>query len=166
MDKRWKSHCGSSAACAGTGRLLQRQTELRQGIPFYKEWLQYYPEDVSALVACAEMQMMRGETKDAMKLYEKVLALDADNLQANIFLGNYYYLQAEQKKKTLEDNYKKIVAPTRMQYAGYRNGLSDIYSNGYSKAKGYLQKVLQLFPSTEAGKTLERIKKLEKEMNN
>ena len=23
---------------------------------FYKEWLQYYPEDVSALVACAEMQ--------------------------------------------------------------------------------------------------------------
>ena len=133
---------------------------------FYKEWLQYYPADVSALVACAEMQMMRGETKDAMKLYEKVLALDADNLQANIFLGNYYYLQAEQKKKTLEDNYKKIVAPTRMQYAGYRNGLSDIYSNGYSKAKGYLQKVLQLFPSTEAGKTLERIKKLEKEMNN
>lgn len=133
---------------------------------FYKEWLQYYPEDVSAFVACAEMQMMRGETKDAMKLYEKVLALDADNLQANIFLGNYYYLQAEQKKKTLEDNYKKIVSPTRMQYAGYRNGLSDIYSNGYSKAKGYLQKVLQLFPSTEAGKTLERIKKLEKEMNN
>lgn len=143
----------------------------KKGVPvraylFYKEWLQYYPADVSALVACAEMQMMRGETKDAMKLYEKVLALDADNLQANIFLGNYYYLQAEQKKKTLEDNYKKIVAPTRMQYAGYRNGLSDIYSNGYSKAKGYLQKVLQLFPSTEAGKTLERIKKLEKEMNN
>ena len=29
-----------------------------------------------------------------------------------------------------------------------------------------LEKVLQLFPSTEAGKTLERIKKLEKEMNN
>ena len=133
---------------------------------FYKEWLQYYPEDVPGLVACAEMQMMRGEAKDALKLYETVLALDADNLQANIFLGNYYYLQAEQKKKTLEDNYKKIVAPTRMQYAGYRNGLSDIYSNGYSKAKGYLQKVLQLFPSTEAGKTLERIKKLEKEMNN
>ena len=132
---------------------------------FYKEWLQYYPEDVSTLVACAEMQMMRGETKDAMKLYEKVLALDADNLQANIFLGNYYYLQAEQEKKTLEDDYKKIVSPTRMQYARYRNGLSNVFSNGYDKAKSYLQKVLQLFPSTEAGKTLERIKILEKEMN-
>ena len=87
------------------------------------------------------------------------------NLQANIFLGNYYYLQAERKKKTLEDNYKKIVSPTRMQYASYRNGLSDVFANGYDKAKNYLQKVLQLFPSTEAGKTLERIKILEKEMN-
>ena len=132
---------------------------------FYKEWLQYYPEDVPGLVACAEMQMMRGEAKDALKLYETVLALDADNLQANIFLGNYYYLQAERKKKTLEDNYKKIISPTRMQYASYRNGLSDVFANGYDKAKNYLQKVLQLFPSTEAGKTLERIKILEKEMN-
>lgn len=127
--------------------------------------MQYYPEDVPGLVACAEMQMMRGEAKDALKLYETVLALDADNLQANIFLGNYYYLQAERKKKTLEDNYKKIVSPTRMQYASYRNGLSDVFANGYDKAKNYLQKVLQLFPSTEAGKTLERIKILEKEMN-
>ena len=120
---------------------------------FYKEWLQYYPEDVPGLVACAEMQLMRGESKKALKLYEKVLALDADNLQA------------EQEKKTLEDDYKKIVSPTRMQYARYRNGLSDVFSNGYDKAKSYLQKVLQLFPSTEAGKTLERIKILEKEMN-
>lgn len=132
---------------------------------FYKEWLQYYPEDVSGLVSCAEMQMMRGEARDALELYEKVLTLDADNLQANIFLGNYYYLQAELEKKILEDNYKKIASPTRMQYARYRNGLSDVFSNGYGKAKGYLQKVLQLFPSTEAGKILERIKRLEKEMN-
>ena len=100
------------------------------------------------------MQMMRGEAKDAMKPDEKVLALDADNLQANIFLGNYYYLQAEQKKKTLEDNYKKIVAPTRMQYAGYRNGLSDIYSNGYSKAKGYLAIGASPLPVYRSGEDL------------
>ena len=54
--------------------------------------------------------------------------LDANNLQANIFLGSYYYLQAEREKKKLEDDYKKITSPTRMQYARYRNGLSDVYS--------------------------------------
>lgn len=78
---------------------------------FYKEFLQRHPEDVPALVSCAEMEMMRGKEKDALKTYEKVLMLDADNLQANIFLGNYYYLQAEKDKKKLEEDYKKITSP-------------------------------------------------------
>ena len=108
--------------------------------------------------------MMRGKEKDAMKTCEKVLMLDANNLQANIFLGNYYYLQAEKDKKKLDDDFKKITSPTRMQYARYRNGLSDVYTTNYSKAKNYLQRVLQLFPSTEAGKTLEKIKRVEAEM--
>ena len=131
---------------------------------FYREFLQYHSDDVPTLVSCAEMEMMRGKEKDAVKTYEKVLILDANNLQANIFLGNYFYLQAEREKKKLEDDYKKITSPTRMQYARYRNGLSDVYSNGYSKAKDYLQRVLQLFPSTESGNTLEKIKKLEIEI--
>lgn len=131
---------------------------------FYKDFLQYHPEDVPAIVLCAEMQVMRGQEKDAVKMYEKVLKLDANSLQANIFLGNYYYLEAERDKKMLEDEYKKITSPTRMQHARYRNGLSDVFSNNYSKAKDYLQRVLQLFPSTEAGNTLEKIKKLEAEM--
>lgn len=131
---------------------------------FYKEFLQHRPKDVSALASCAEMEMMRGKEKEALKTYEKVLKLDADHLQANIFLGNYYYLQAEKEKKKLEDDYRKIASPTRMQYARYRNGLSDVFDKGYSKARVYLQRVLQLFPSMEAGSTLEKIKRLEKEL--
>ena len=119
---------------------------------------------MKALVSCAEMEMMRGKEKDALKTYEKVLMLDADNLQANIFLGNYYYLQAEKDKKKLEEDYKKITSPTRMQYARYRNGLSDVFTNSYGKAKTYLQRVLQVFPSMEAGNTLEKIKKMELEL--
>lgn len=107
---------------------------------------------------------MRGREKEASKLYEKVLTLDGDNLQANIYLGNYYYLQAEKDRKKLDDDYKKLSSPTRMQYARYRNGLSDLFINNYTKAKNYLQRVLQLFPSMEAGNTLERIKKIEVEI--
>lgn len=131
---------------------------------FCKEFLQYHPEDVSILVFCGEMQMMRGEEKEAVNLYEKVLSLDANNLQANIFLGNYYYLQAENDKRKIEEDYKKISNPTTMQNARYRNGLSDVFTNSYTKAKIYLQRVLQLFPSTEAVKTLEKIKKIEKDI--
>lgn len=131
---------------------------------FYKEFLQRNPKDVPALVSCAQMELMRDKEKDALRTFEKVLMLDGNNLQANIFLGNYYYLQAEKDKKKLDDDFKKITSPTRMQSARYRNGLSDVYTNNYSKAKTYLQRVLKLFPSMEAGNTLEKIKKIELEM--
>ena len=66
--------------------------------------------------ACAEMQVCRGQEKDALLCTKKILQLEADNLAANIFLGNYYYLTAEQEKKKLEMDYKKLSSPTKMQY--------------------------------------------------
>ena len=132
---------------------------------FYKELLQKSPHDVNCLVSCAEMEVCRGRESEALETYRKVLSLDADNLAANIFIGNYLYLKAEREKKQLEADYKKISAPTRMQYARYRDGLSRVMSTGYGKAREYLQKVISQFPSTEAQKTLERIKLIEKEVN-
>ena len=131
---------------------------------FYKEFLQRHPEDVPALVSCAEMEMMRGKEKDALKTYEKVLMLDGDNLQANIFLGNYFYLQAEKERKKLDDDFKKITSLRGCSMPVIVTVCSDVLTNSYSKAKTYLQRVLQVFPSMEAGNTLERIKKMEAEM--
>ena len=56
---------------------------------FYKELLQKDPNNVDCLETCAEMQVCRGQEKDALRMYEKILQLDADNLAANIFLGNF-----------------------------------------------------------------------------
>ena len=95
---------------------------------FYKELLQKDPNNVDCLETCAEMQVCRGQEKDALRMYEKILQLDADNLAANIFLGNYYYLMAEQEKKKLETDYKKLPSPTKMQYARYRDGLSKLFT--------------------------------------
>lgn len=131
---------------------------------FYKELLQSNPEDVNYLSACAEMQVYRGEEKNALRTYEKVLQLDADNLAANIFLGNYYFLMAEQRKKKLEGDYKKLSSPTKMQYARYRDGLYDLFATGYERARNSLQKVVMQFPSTEARKTLDKILLIEKEV--
>lgn len=127
---------------------------------FYKEWLQYNPEDVSGLVACAEMQMMRGETKDALKLYEKVLTLDADNLQANIFLGNYYYLQAEQKKKTLEENYKKIVSlPPECNMPITATDCRTCFPTGMAKPRAICRKFSNSSRPQRQGRRWTRLKK-------
>ena len=74
---------------------------------FYKELSQKTPDNVDYLEAVAEMQVCRGQEKDALRMYEKILQLEADNLAANIFLGNYYYLTAEQEKKKLETDAQK-----------------------------------------------------------
>lgn len=129
---------------------------------FYKELLQKTPNNVDCLEACAEMQVCRGQEKDALRMYEKILQLEADNLAANIFLGNYYYLTAEQEKKKLEMDYKKLSSPTKMQYARYRDGLSKLFTTQYEKARNSLQKVILRFPSTEAQKTLDKILRIEK----
>ena len=124
---------------------------------FYKELLQKAPNNVDCLEACAEMQVCRGQEKDALRMYEKILQLEADNLAAN--------LTAEQEKKKLEMDYKKLSSPTKMQYARYRDGLSKLFTTRYEKARNSLQKVILRFPSTEAQKTLDKILRIEKEVN-
>lgn len=49
---------------------------------FYKELLQYTPDNVDVLVSCAEMEVRCGKVADAKATYEQVVALDSDNLQA------------------------------------------------------------------------------------
>lgn len=132
---------------------------------FYKELAQMQPNNVANLLACGNMEMLRGKEKDALILYEKVIEIDRDNLSANIFVGNFYYLSAEQEKEKIETDFKKISAPTRMQYARYRDSLNRVVATGYSKAKQYLQNVLQHFPSVEAQKTLDKIQMIEKAIN-
>ena len=109
---------------------------------FCKEVLQKNPNDVKWLAACAETEVCRGKEKDALLTYQKVLSLDVNHLAAN----------------------KKISSPTRMQYARYKDGLSKLMTDGYGKAKEYLQNVIRQFPSAEVMKTLEKIKKMEAEM--
>ena len=131
---------------------------------FCKELLQKFPNDVKWLLTCAGTEVCRGKEEEALQTYQKVLSLDANNLDANIFVGNYYYLKAEQEKQQLMRDYKKINSPTRMQYARYKDGLSRLMTERYGKAKEYLQNVVRQFPSTEVMKTLEKIRKLEVEM--
>ena len=148
-----------------TEMFYRRNRNYDKAYLFYKELLQKTPDNVDYLEACAEMQVCRGQEKEALRMYEKVLQLDADNLAANIFLGNYYYLMAEKEKKRLDTDFKKLASPTKMQYARYRDGLSKVFSTGYQKARNSLRKVISQFPSTEAQKTLDKILRIEKEVN-
>ena len=103
------------------------------------------------------------DTEQARSLYEQVLRLEPEHLQANIFLGNYYYLQAEQSRTALEAEYRRLSQPTRMQQADYRNRMAALLQSGYAQAKRCLQCACRHLPSTEVSRTLATIAALEQE---
>lgn len=132
---------------------------------FYNELIKLRPQDLEYLAGMAELQVCCGKEKEALDTYEKILSLAPDNLPANIYIGNYYFFYAEKSKKKLDEDYSRLVSPTRMQLAAYHNGLATLLNSEYFRSKKYLEKVMALFPSTEVKKTLDRIKQVETEIN-
>ena len=130
---------------------------------FYDELIKLQPDDIDALLACADLKAQSGKEKEALELYERVLSLDVNNLPANIFIGNYYYYYAEKERAEIEHSYSKLRVPTKMQNARYREHINDLVNSDYAKAKGYLQRVIALFPSFEVKKVLDKIRMVEME---
>lgn len=131
---------------------------------FYKECAQFAPADVNRLLAVARTDVLRGKENEAIHTYEHILSMQPDNLDANIYAANYYYLQGEVEKQKIESDYKRIKSPTRMQYAHYRNELDRVFGDKYVKARVYFQSVMKQFSSVGARKALAEIAKVEKEM--
>lgn len=120
-------------------------------------------QTIDSLTCKAAQCFAQNDTEQARSLYEKILQLEPEHLQANIFLGNYYYLQAEQHRTALEMEYRRITQPTRMQQADFRNRMSSLLKEEYAHAKRCLQCACRHLPSTEVNRTLEAITTLEQE---
>ncbi len=109
----------------------------------------------------AEKHLMNGEDEKALSCYQQVLLLDSKNLSANIFMGNYYYLQVEKVRKDIEFKQTRKNRTNSEQREKYKESLIDLWPT-YVKAKGYLEVVLSQFPSSEVIKTLNHIEELHK----
>lgn len=132
---------------------------------FFSELVKLDPGNIDYLSSFAELEICCGKEKDALGTYEKILSQDINNLPANIYIGNYYFYYAEKTKLRLDETFSKLQAPTRMQYAVYRDKLANLLNKEYAKSKEYLNRVIASFPSTEVQKTLDKIKLVEAEIN-
>lgn len=107
----------------------------------------------------AEKHLSKGEDEEALSCYHQVLLLDSRNLSANIFVGNYYYLQGEKERKEIEIVRSKKYKSTNEKYEAYQKALIGLWPI-YVKAKKHLEVVLTQFPSSEVKKTLNHIEEL------
>lgn len=140
----------------------KKEMNYDKALQIYQELLVGNPDNTAYMVSSAEIQILMGDESEALSTYQSILALEPDNLSANIYLGNYYFLTAELKREALQNDFKKLSSPTRTQHADFRKEMNVLYITSYSRSKEYLQKVMTLFPSAEAKRTLEKIEKLEK----
>ncbi|GEM_PF-2850534 len=140
----------------------KKEMNYDKALQIYQDLLANSPDNTTYMVSTAEIQILMGRESEALSTYQKILSLDPDNLDANIYLGNYYFLTAEMKREALENQFKKASSPSRTENADYRKEMNVLYITTYSRAKDYLQKVMTLFPSAEAKRTLDKIEKLEK----
>ena len=127
--------------------------KLDKSLGLYKEYCKNTSSfSVSELLVLAQRLTDIGEVRLTQELYRQVIAQDPNNLNANLFLGNYIYLRAEKERRRLLFNYERKRKPTHMEYVEYRNKLKDLYTFSYCEAYIYLTKAYAKIKSVEIGR--------------
>lgn len=99
------------------------------------------------------MQRLK-KTKEAKAQFEKLVELDSENLNANIFLGNYYFQYGKALEAREDAAYKKIKKPTRVQWAESNKKIEKIRGEYYGKTILHLKKVYDKKPDESTKKML------------
>lgn len=85
----------------------------------------------------------QGPIEQAVMLYAQIARKDSADYEANVFLGNYYFLLASKICAKTDSVYGLLLQPTRMQTAQYQDKLKEIDRLYYEKADGYLRRALK-----------------------
>ena len=132
-------------------------------ISVYRELVLKSKLSINLLLEIASTVINMGDVRLTQLIYERVLNIDLDNLQANMFMGSFLFLRGEKELSRLNYNYKKEMKMSRMQYAEYRREYANIFNLYYAKSREYLERVNKQKKSKEITKTLDYISKLEVE---
>jgi tetratricopeptide (TPR) repeat protein len=107
-------------------------------------------ENATRIHQKARKAMMAGDQADAERLFNKVLALDPDNLEAHFYLGWIYKIQGRMDKAITE--FRKAIA-IQPNHGGAYNHLGDLYlaAGKHDDALEAYKKVIILSPDAAAG---------------
>lgn len=95
-----------------------------------------------------------GDHENALAHFEEVLIYAPDDRESLLFLGNYYYIKGKEKMDKLYEDYQNTIAPTRMQYAQYRQTKQEIKNNELALASKYLNQANQIKSTSAIRDTL------------
>jgi tetratricopeptide (TPR) repeat protein len=111
--------------------------------PLSVELLKLEPNDEKLLQYHGVALQRQKNIEGAKVVFEKLLEVNADNLTANTFLGNYYFQIGRSQLEKEEKKYEAIQNPDRVQWSNFQKKTKLIKDEYYSKAVIYLEKAYQ-----------------------
>lgn len=102
----------------------------------------------------AQGWQMGGESEKALSLYRHILQKDPSDLDALVFIGNYYYLRGKRLLAEMDKEYNEQPAGSRREYAVYRNQVQEVLDNEISHAIDMLERAYIIRQNTTIAHTL------------
>jgi len=100
-------------------------------------------QNIDGMLSQADGLFKQGMTEDAKLVYEKIARLDTTCHTSTVWLGNYYFLKGEEKRKQVERAYHTLPNPNRMQSANYQEQLKAVCQAYYLKADTLVKRALR-----------------------
>lgn len=91
---------------------------------------------------------------DAEAIFKTIYSIDPENINANIFLGNYYYQVGKSELNAARKEYDKISNPSRVQWHEHNEASKVLMARYYEPATLHLGNVYAKRPSKNIGNML------------
>lgn len=105
---------------------------------------------------------MKGDSSGALLVYNRVLKLDPYNLDANLFIGNYYYLNGKKRLKEIDNQLGNGVSSEIQTQLQSQKQI--VFSDYFSRAAERLEVANRINPNNTIANTLSDIYALESEL--
>ncbi|MBO4805624.1 MAG: tetratricopeptide repeat protein [Paludibacteraceae bacterium] len=139
----------SDSLSIAIAKFLYSKARYEEASPILKELLRKDSSNVYLKSTLADAMLHSNNNDSAKVLYQEIIDADPDNIEASLFLGNYYFLIAQESKKVMGDDlsdekqakiigyYEKAAFFLEKVYATKRsNVIKEKLSEAYSYSKG------------------------------
>ncbi|MCD7972072.1 MAG: hypothetical protein LUG18_05310 [Candidatus Azobacteroides sp.] len=158
-ENEGKERFFSSTDSLNTELLSIRNTEksLSDSIYYLNQEILKDPENEELLKKLGNLQVKFKLMEEAFLTYSRLIGINAENPEACLFFGHYYYLKGKKKLHMEDRNFSKITHPKKMEYATYQNNIKKILMEEYTKAIQYLEISQKSKSSPNVDKILEEM---------
>jgi len=132
---------------------LFRSGKYEAAIPVLKECLNAQPNDLSVQKMLAKSLFNTGNMDSAYILYKEIVVCYSDDYDTYVFLGNYYYVKANNLAKRTKNPDERRTRSSRHRKEEGRT-VREVIFEYYHNASEYLEKAYNVRSSDEIMKSL------------